>query len=153
MLTSPIIQSYSSCELHPLWLDSDADKTGAAPLPQATVMVIDDQPAVRQLTARMLRDEGYPVVEAASAEEALDMLEAGTEVRLVLADIAMPGMDGVKLAETVRQRYPDQRVMLMSAFVGLIHKMGYEGPPVAILAKPFTPAELVKKVREVLRTH
>jgi CheY-like chemotaxis protein len=101
----------------------------------------------------MLRDEGYIVIEAQSAEEALLLLEQDAQVRLVLTDVAMPGMDGVRLADRIQQLYPDQRVMLMSAFVGLIAKIGFRAAPLPVLAKPFTAAQLVQKVREALLEH
>jgi len=119
---------------------------------RSRILVADDTESVRSLFRRLLTGDGHEVIIAADGAAALEAVHRHRP-DVVLLDIAMPGMDGVKLAETIKQRYPDQRVMLMSAFVGLIHKMGYAGPPVAMLAKPFTPAELVKKVREVLRTH
>jgi two-component system cell cycle sensor histidine kinase/response regulator CckA len=154
MLNSPVHHAHSSRAGKPgLCLDPDTDRTGPSPITAATIMVVEDQPLVRALTGRMLRDEGYIVIEAQSAEEALLLLEQDAQVRLVLTDVAMPGMDGVRLADRIQHLYPDQRVMLMSAFVGLIAKIGFRAAPLPVLAKPFTAAQLVQKVREALLEH
>ena|SRR5215210_3261270 len=154
MLTSPVRHAHTSSAVRPgLCLDSDAGRSGPSPMAEATIMVVEDQRQVRRLTARMLRDEGYPVIEAESAEEALFLLARRPDVRLVLTDVAMPGMDGVRLAYTVQQLYPQRRVVLMSAFVGLIAKIGIRGAPLPVLPKPFTASQLVQKVREALLPH
>jgi CheY-like chemotaxis protein len=137
----------------PVWLDSQFEKTGRPLAAPATVMVVDDEPGVRQLTARMLRDHGYTVVEASSARDALNQLQVSGPVQLVLADIAMPGMDGISLADQMRQLYPRQPVVLMSAYSGLIAKAGLRGLPHPVLAKPFTSSQLVQKISESLRQH
>jgi CheY-like chemotaxis protein len=101
----------------------------------------------------MLRDAGYTVREAGSAQEALSFLEAAREVALVLADVIMPDISGVQLAEAIHERYPDQRVILMSAFSGEIAKIGVRGSPLPVLPKPFTASQLTQKIDEALRRH
>src|ERR687894_612831 len=85
------------------WLRPEHDRT--SPVQSAvTIMVVDDDERGRRLTSRMLRDEGFMVIEAGSAEQALEQLADAREVQIVLADIAMPGgMNGVELAEKVRE--------------------------------------------------
>lgn len=117
------------------------------------MMVVDDELWVRQMVARILKDQGFNVLEASSAEEALGLLQTAKEVRLVLTDVAMPGMDGVKLADTIRQQHPAQPVMLMSAFAGVITKIGVRGAPLPVLTKPFTAAQLAQKIQEFLKQH
>lgn len=145
--SSPSSRRFQAC------LDSQSEKTGP-PLPTAsTILVVDDEPGVRQLTARMLKDQGYPVIEVGNAEQALEQLKTSGQVRLVLADIAMPGMDGIKLADRIRELYPQQPVVLMSAYSGMIAKAGLRGLPHPVLPKPFTASQLVQKISDTLRQH
>jgi len=125
--------------------------SGASPAPgKTTVLVVDDEYYVRRLTARMLRELGYEVLEASTAEEALSLMTGSTPVELVLTDIAMPGMDGVRLADTIAERYPGCPVLLMSGFAAVIRKLGFEGRSLPILRKPFGVGELAQAVREAL---
>jgi len=112
--------------------------------------VVDDEYYVRRLTARMLRELGYEVLEASTAEEALSLMTGSTPVELVLTDIAMPGMHGVRLADTIAERYPGCPVLLMSGFAAVIRKLGFEGRSLPILRKPFGVGELAQAVREAL---
>jgi CheY-like chemotaxis protein len=114
-------------------------------------MVVDDEERVRRLTARLLREEGYQVIEAQSGEQALERLPDAGEVQVVLADIAMPGgMNGVELAERVLAGAPWRRVVLMSGYDRLFPEWGSTGAPFPLLVKPFTPEQLIQQVFEVL---
>jgi two-component system cell cycle sensor histidine kinase/response regulator CckA len=116
-----------------------------------TIVVVDDEPWARLITARILRESGYTVLEAGSGLEALDLVESLGRVALVLADIAMPGMDGVVLADTIHERDPRQRVAFLSAYGGVVAKVGMKGPPLPILEKPIPPEELARRVEEIVR--
>lgn len=109
---------------------------------QGTVLLIDDDMIVRMSTADMLEDLGYIVVEAASAEEALQLIQSGVEPNLVLTDHLMPGMSGTQLAEELMIQRPKLPVMLISGFAE------EEGIDVALprLTKPFRSAELAEKL-------
>jgi CheY-like chemotaxis protein len=103
-------------------------------------MVVEDDDRVRRLTARMLRDEGYDVIEARAGQEALKRLAEGSEVHVVLTDIAMPGgMHGVELAERILADSPECQVVLMSGYASLFPKMGTYGTRFPLLIKPFQP--------------
>jgi CheY-like chemotaxis protein len=115
-----------------------------------TILVVDDESWSRQITVRVLRDSGYAILEAASGAEALEVIRTTGQVALVLADIAMPDMDGVQLAEAIRARNPSQRVAFLSAYAGLIARLGMQGPPVPILEKPIEPNQLAERVGEIL---
>ena len=117
-----------------------------------TILVVDDESWIRQITVRVLRDSGYTVLEAASGVEALEIIRASGPVALVLADVAMPGMDGVQLAEAIRKHNSDQRVAFLSAYAGLIPRLEMKGPPLPILEKPIEPNQLVDRIREILET-
>ena len=123
---------------------------GHAPSTRATILVVEDEPAVRQIVASTLRAE-YEVLQAASAEEALGIAaKMATAPDLLLTDAMLPGDSGVALAARLVERWPRLRVMFMSGFTdddlsrtGAIH-------PVAVVQKPFTPRDLKARVRNAL---
>lgn len=133
------------------WLHPDHDRT--SPVHSAvTIMVVDDDERVRRITSRMLREEGYRVLEAGSAEHALEQLAQAAEVQVVLADIAMPGgMNGAELAEKVHEAEPWRRVVLMSGYNRLFPKWGEMGARFPLLIKPFTAEQLLQQMRDVLK--
>jgi two-component system, cell cycle sensor histidine kinase and response regulator CckA len=117
-----------------------------APGGRATVLVVDDEPAVREITRRLLERSGFDVRVATNGAEALREWERDpAAVDLVLTDLAMPGMDGRTLIGRLRERDPSVRVLCMSGFAG---PDGMRDD--AVLEKPFTVAELLARVREAL---
>lgn len=119
-----------------------------------TVLVVDDEEAVRRLACRMLTWSGYQALEARHGREALATIEGHTgPIHLVLTDIKMPGMNGRDLGRAVEQRWPDKRVLYMSGFASEVFQGGLleEGAP--FLAKPFTQEDLAAKVGELLSPH
>jgi hypothetical protein len=117
----------------------------------ATIMVVDDDVQGRRLTSRFLREAGYLVIEAESAEKALEQLAGAGEVRVVLADIAMPGgMNGVELAEKVHTADPGRQVVLMSGYHRLFPDWGEKGARFPLLMKPFTAEQLIHQMQELL---
>jgi two-component system, cell cycle sensor histidine kinase and response regulator CckA len=119
---------------------------------RATVLVVDDEEMVRRLAARMLLQLGYRVLEARDAHEALKLLQRPTqEVMVVLTDLAMPGIGGRRLGETIADCWPRVRVLYMSGFPA--HRMVNDGaldPSHPFIQKPFTSEQLGRKVRDVL---
>ncbi len=108
------------------------------------ILVVDDDPEVREILAETLIEFGYRVVQAGSGEEALPMLDGLADIRLVISDVRMPGMSGLELVEQARARSPSLRVILIS---------GYFLPqPIAVrfLKKPFHMAELASAVQAEL---
>jgi len=103
-----------------------------------TALLVDDEELVRTSTADMLADIGYEVVEAASAEEALQILERGTRIDLLVTDHLMPGMTGTDLARTFKEKRPGKPVLLVSGYAEA------EGmaPDLVRLTKPFRQADL-----------
>jgi DNA-binding NtrC family response regulator len=130
-------------------LHFEFDKTGPAQS-AVTIMIVEDDERARWVTARMLRDEGYNVIEAHSGEQALERLADAREVQLVLTDLAMPGMHGLELAENVVAAAPWRRVVLMSGYDTLIPKPGTPGARFPLLMKPFSAHQLTSQIREVL---
>ena len=117
-----------------------------------TVLLAEDEEAVRRLSHRALELEGYTVIVAPDARAALDQVERHLgAVHLLITDIVMPGMGGRELAAELLRRRPEVRVLFISGYPGeSMIQRGFVKPGDAFLQKPFTPGELVRRVREVL---
>jgi CheY-like chemotaxis protein len=117
-----------------------------------TLLVVDDEEMVRRLAARMLVTHGYRVLEARSGQEAVRLLRRGAHrIDGVLTDVAMPGIGGRELGETIARCWPQIRVLYMSGFA--VNRMVNEGaldPSVPFIQKPFTSEQLGRRVRELL---
>ncbi len=113
-----------------------------------TILVVDDERVARRLLYRVLTAEGYRVFEAATAEEALNVLDmAHWYVHLIMLDVVMPSVDGVQLGRHILQRWPSLRLMYMSAYPAeILVQHGLTDPQVHFLAKPFTHDDLMAKV-------
>jgi DNA-binding NtrC family response regulator len=122
------------------------------PPARETVLVVDDEEMVRRLAARILLGQGYRVIEAGGGEEAVRVLQrAASRIDGVLTDVAMPGLGGRQLGETITRCWPSVRVLYMSGFPA--RRMVDEGaldPTSPFLQKPFTTEQLTRKVREML---
>lgn len=117
-----------------------------------TVLVVEDESAVRRLSTRILRAAGYTVLSAANGLEALEMFEqhAG-RIDLLLTDVIMPGMNGRQLAEKLKELMPGLRVLYMSGYTdNAIAHHGVLDPGMTLINKPFNAPELASKVRGVL---
>jgi len=117
-----------------------------------TVLLVEDEAAVRSLLRDILESNGYVVLEASRAEEALEASEQhGGLIQLLLTDVVMPDIGGRKLADRLKTSRPEARVLYMSGYTDIaIVQHGLLEPGVAFLQKPFTPEALSRKVREVL---
>ena len=117
-----------------------------------TVLVVEDQEAVRRLARRILEAHGYHVLEAASGAEAHAVASRHVgEIDLLLTDVVMPGMDGYLLSEQLRDLRPNLRTILMSGYAAdLIAHRDALASGLAYIQKPFGPEELATKVRGVL---
>jgi two-component system, cell cycle sensor histidine kinase and response regulator CckA len=111
-----------------------------------TILVVDDEQGVRDLVSRMLAMGGYSVLQAESGDGALRILAAHAgAVALLITDVRMPEMDGIELAEHVRQQYPAVKLIYMTGFSEHVLSEGH-----AVLRKPFTVARLLAEVNRVL---
>jgi len=125
----------------------EGDLTGVG-----TILLVEDEDAVRMFGSRALRNKGYTVLEASNGEEALEVINATEEtIDLIVTDVVMPGMDGHTLVQFVRQEMPDMKVILISGFAenvipgGITEESGF-----AFLPKPFSLKDLAAKVKSVL---
>src|SRR5205823_3309334 len=127
--------------------------TGEAPaIGRATILVVEDEGAVRYLAARLLSRAGYEVLQAASGEEAVASARQhrGT-IDLVLSDVVMPGRSGSELMAEISEICPSAATLLMSGYPrGEIARRGLGDQDVHIIEKPFTAEVLLEKVHEAL---
>ena len=115
-----------------------------------SILVVDDEPAVRRLISHTLSDRGYDVLTLESAEEALALSDAQLgRFQLVLSDYRLTGMDGLVFLAKLKERAPGARRMLMSGFV-TANSETLAQITNAFLGKPFTPDGLARRVRETL---
>jgi two-component system, cell cycle sensor histidine kinase and response regulator CckA len=119
---------------------------------RATLLVVDDEEIVRRLAARMLTTQGYRVIEARDGHEAVRVLQRDAHrIDGVITDVAMPGLGGRQLGETIARCWPQVRVLYMSGFPA--QRVVQEGAIDAsqpFLQKPFTEEQLGRKVRQLL---
>ncbi len=119
-----------------------------------TVLAVEDDPAVRALTAQTLRAAGYVVLLAQDGREALELGARHTErIELLVTDVVMPHMSGRQLADAMLRLRPALRVLFVSGYAeDVVVHGGVPEDGSAFLDKPFTPTELLRKVREVLES-
>jgi DNA-binding NtrC family response regulator len=117
-----------------------------------TVLLVEDQPDLRNLIQIMLAEAGYHVIAASSAPEALAMGTApGVTIDLLLTDVVMPAMTGPQLAAEMVRRAPHVEVLYMSGYFGdALTQYGLDEAAAAIIHKPFKPEQLLKVVRDIL---
>jgi PAS domain S-box-containing protein len=118
----------------------------------ATILLVEDDEAVRRVALRILQHSGYRVLESRTPAEAISLCrERGRSVDLLLTDVVMPEVSGPKLAEELANMYPHMLTLYMSGYPGgAVTGMDVLDAGVAFLPKPFAPASLVTKVQEVL---
>jgi PAS domain S-box-containing protein len=135
--------------------ERERSEAGGGALPRArdgeVVLVVEDESGVRHLSVDALRDLGYVVVQAADANQALEVLAVQPRIDLLFTDIVMPEMDGRRLADAALVRRPDLRILYTTGYTrnAVVHN-GMLDPGVAFLPKPFTIDALATKVRAVL---
>jgi CheY-like chemotaxis protein len=117
-----------------------------------TILVVEDDQAVRNIAARVLRGAGYQVLTAKDGQEALLVLETkANDIDLVLTDVVMPQMSGKQLAERLFAMRPDMPVVFMSGYTdNMIERHGVLEPGTLLISKPFSAGELGTKVRAAL---
>ena len=130
------------------------DDQGFLPSGSESILLVEDEPAVRKMISEVLRRQGYAVTEASNGAEALSMAQGQTNeaIDLLLTDVVMPLMGGVELADHIRKLHPETKVLYTSGYVEEVaerHAVVGEGDG-SFLRKPITLRSLALKVRETL---
>ena len=119
---------------------------------QDTILLVEDEEAVRSFAARALRMRGYNVLEASGGEEALEIVKAGNvDIHLVITDVVMPNMDGPTMVRHVKELKPDLPVIFMSGYAEeAFRRNDQSSEDIHFLPKPFGLKQLAAKVKDVL---
>jgi DNA-binding NtrC family response regulator len=116
-----------------------------------TVLIVEDEEAIRDLATRFLERQGYLVLVAANADQALRLVESNATIDVLLTDVVMPGSSGPELTNRLVALRPGLKVIYMSGYTAeAIVQQGILKPGLAFLNKPFTSETLGRKVRQVL---
>ena len=117
-----------------------------------TVLVVEDEPWVRELTTRVLTERGYHVLTAANGADALELAgQNGTRLDALVTDVVMPGMNGTEVAARLRRLRPELRVVYMSGYAEhAVVQQGVLEDGIAFVSKPFAPDQLARTLRAVL---
>jgi PAS domain S-box-containing protein len=134
----------------------DQENSGAAGQPElpgldakkTTILVVDDDSLVREITAALLQDQGYAVIKAGSGSAALDELQGGRRIDLLLVDFAMPGMNGAEVAQKAHEIRPDLPVLFVTGYADFaaLKAVGDD----CVVQKPFQDDDLARKVAHTL---
>jgi PAS domain S-box-containing protein len=143
------------------YLPSAEDKIGAATKPEAdavphrgegiTILLVEDDDIMREVTQQMLEEQGYQVVSAADGASAKELVVANGHIDIILTDVVMRGMSGPELVRHLRDSHPKTRVIYMSGYTGdLIAEKEVTQQGVGFLEKPFTRAGLLGTIQEAM---
>ncbi|AZE89422.1 response regulator [Pseudomonas orientalis] len=117
-----------------------------------TVLIVEDDPAVRVLVSAVLKELGYAFVEAGDATTAVPIIESDQRIDLLISDVGLPGMNGRQLAEIGRQLRPELKVLFITGYAEhAAVRGGFLDPGMQLITKPFTFDLLTAKVREMIR--
>jgi len=147
-----VLAMSNDAPINDLDVSTPGDLVFDAPLGSETVLIVDDEPLVLRLCCSILARQGYHVLGAGSAQEALQFCEKGArELHLLLSDIIMPNLRGIDLAARVSMIYPEIRILFMSGFDGReIPEYETLRSRAKLIPKPFTARELLIAVRAAL---
>jgi CheY-like chemotaxis protein/two-component sensor histidine kinase len=142
----PITDQSPSPEEHPL----DGNESGGDEL----VLLVEDEPALREVTRRILTRNGYRVIAADNGNEAIRAaMSCEGRIDVLLTDVIMPGMQGREVAQQIRKIQPDIAILYMSGYTeGLLSAQGVLEPGINLIEKPFNEKSLLRKVGEILHT-
>jgi len=137
----------------PLDVTARPIQTGPLPRGTETLLVVEDEPSVKRLACRILKAQGYEVLSASNGQDALRVVREhkGSPICLVVTDVIMPLMNGKVMAEWLKTTYPNLKILFTSGYTDdAIRHNGVLKTGVEFLSKPYTPAILALKVRELL---
>ncbi|WP_348694534.1 ATP-binding protein, partial [Stutzerimonas balearica] len=135
---------------------ADAQRRALAQPPEAdgeTVLVIEDEVAVRMLVIEVLRELGYQVLEASDAPSAMPFIESDRRIDLVVSDVGLPGLNGRQLADLARQHRPTLKVLFITGYLpSAEQRKDFLAPGMDMLAKPFNIDELASRIRQLIES-
>jgi CheY-like chemotaxis protein len=137
----------------PLGISTESASKGYLPRGTETLLVVEDEPTVRQLARTVLEGQGYKILCASNGQDAINTARKhkGPPIRLVITDVVMPQMGGKPMADLLTKAYPNLKVLFTSGYADdAIAHYGVLDPGIDFLAKPYTPATLTRQVREIL---
>jgi CheY-like chemotaxis protein len=114
------------------------------------VMVIEDEPTVREMVCEMLESLGYTAIEAGSADEATRLVHENKQIEVVLVDLIMPGVGGPEMVARIRKLRPQIPVVFMSGYSDRASQVQELGPDALFLQKPFSEAALSQKINKAV---
>ncbi len=118
---------------------------------KGTILLVEDEDAVRLFASRALKNKGYNVLEASSGEQALDIVdERGEEIDVLISDVVMPNMDGPSLVKAIQERHRDLKIIFISGYAEDAFRKNLGPTEVSFLPKPFSLKQLAETVKEVL---
>jgi len=130
-----------------IWMSDMIDKALAAP--PAVILIVEDEPLLRDLAVEVVEDAGFVALEASDAEEAVALLETRSDIAVLFTDINMPGsMDGLKLAHAVRDRWPPIQILVASGQVRL--QQSDLPSNSAFLGKPYRGEAVIACLRSLI---
>ncbi len=146
-------QHFSSTDRPPKKAESQQPQDLHSPSPPATILVCEDDPGVRLLTCRILRNSGFDILEAESPAIAIDLCHKLVQPpQLLLTDVIMPTMDGITLATKLRAEYPHLMVLLVSGYTfDAMKKNELPTSCWSFLHKPFTAIQLIEQIQSLLQ--
>jgi CheY-like chemotaxis protein len=126
-------------------------RTASEHVDAASILLVEDDDPLRQVIARVLRNAGYEVIEAANGEDALDRYAAHAHIDLLITDVVMPKIGGLELAGLLCARDPRLRIVYMSGYSeALLTHNAARRCDAAWMTKPFSPSELLREARNGL---
>jgi len=115
------------------------------------VLLVEDDPSVRELVVEVLRELGYTAVEAKNAEEAIAILRSDQGLDLMISDVGLPGLSGRQLAEIAREARPDLHILFMTGYAAnAVHRPVFLGPHMDLMLKPFSMDAIAVKIRSII---
>ena len=134
-------------------LDQESAVPAEPPRAEAgeTVLVVEDEPVIRDLIVEVLRDLGYRALEAADGPSGLKVLQTRERIDLVVTGVGLPGLNGRELADHARERRPDLKVLFITGYAeNATIASGFLKPGMEMITKPFAVEALATKVRSML---
>jgi CheY-like chemotaxis protein len=150
-----------------LWLPVSPEQPAASPTvehpasghpagrPRARLLMVDDEPNVRETLSQQMQDEGFAVLVAETGQQALDTLQDGERVDLVIADLSMPGMDGLTLVQEIHRRHPALPAILLTGFATSAAEMALSSAVngrLSLLRKPIEGTVLAERATVMIES-